>query len=87
MIPSAHQPLTGSGPGNSAGNRFNALVDMIDAARGLIELGLIDDAREQLQSALLHTDGQPRPPDFVTGPAASALADRILQLLALLESG
>ncbi|MFH2112815.1 MAG: choice-of-anchor D domain-containing protein [Candidatus Bathyarchaeota archaeon] len=76
--------LTGSGPGNSAKGRLSALRNMLEAAGDLIEEGRVDEAIRQLQAALLHVDGQPRPPDFVTGPAAAELASMIQQLIASL---
>ncbi len=57
---------------------------MIEAAGDLIEAGDIDGACEQLGAALRKTDGEPRPPDFVEGEAASELAQRILDLMTAL---
>ena len=65
--------LAGDGPGNSAGNRLSALVNMIEAAGDLIEDGLYDGACGQLAAAAKKCDGQPNPPDFVTGPATPTL--------------
>lgn len=74
--------LTGDGPGASSEDRLNALRNMIKTAGNLIATGDIDGACQQLLDALERTDGQPRPPDFVTGgPAAVELASRIQQLL------
>jgi len=73
--------LAGSGPGNSAKGRLGALRNMLEAAGDLIDESRIDEAIQQLQSALLHVDGQPRPPDFVTGSAAAELASMIQQLI------
>ncbi len=73
--------LMGSGPGNSAQGRLDALRNMIEAAGDLIAQGRIQEARQQLQDAYRRVDGLPRPPDFATGSAASTLADMILQLL------
>lgn len=72
--------LLATGNGASAGNRFNALVNMIDAAGDLIAAGDILGACDQLADVLAKTDGDPRPPDFVTGPAAAELAARIVTL-------
>jgi hypothetical protein len=72
--------LSGNGPGNSRAGRRNALRNMLEAAGDLIQQGRIADACRQLQDALDRTDGNPRPPDFVTGPAASELAERIRAL-------
>jgi len=74
--------LLGSGPGNSANHRRTALRNMIEAAANLMAAGLNADAINQLQQALERTDGVDPPPDFVTGPAASELADLIEELMA-----
>lgn len=73
--------LVGSGPGQSGNNRLNALRNMIEAAGDLVEAGDISGACTQLLDAYRKTDGQPRPPDFVTGEAASELAAMIQQLM------
>ena len=69
--------LQGSGPGNSAQGRLRALRNMIEAAGDLISRGLVADACGQLADARNRTDGQPQPPDFVSGPAAVELRLRI----------
>jgi Abnormal spindle-like microcephaly-assoc'd, ASPM-SPD-2-Hydin len=76
--------LQGSGPGNSAQGRLRALRNMIEAAGDLIRRGLIADACGQLADARNRTDGQPQPPDFVSGPAAVELRTRIETLRATL---
>jgi hypothetical protein len=73
--------LEGDGPGASGKGRLNALQNMIETAGNLIDEGRIDDACRQLWNAYRRTDGNPRPPDFVTGEAASELASQILALL------
>ncbi|MDT7041203.1 choice-of-anchor D domain-containing protein [Candidatus Nitronereus thalassa] len=72
--------LAGSGNGNSAENRLNALINMIEAAGDLIEQGQIVEACDQLASAYKKTDGLPKPPDFVEGESAAELATRIQDL-------
>lgn len=72
--------LVGEGPGNSAGKRLNALRNMIESAGDLIKDGLFDEACEQLADVLKKTDGLPKPPDFVSGPAATKLASMIEDL-------
>lgn len=72
--------LAGDGPGNSASGRLKALRNMIEAAGDFIEEGQIAEACQQLLDALRRTDGEPRPPDFVTGPAATELACQIQAL-------
>lgn len=81
----ANDTLFGEGSGNSAQNRLGALLKMLDRARSLIEDENLGDACEQLHSAYKHTDGQARPGDFVTGPAAADLANAIMELIADLE--
>jgi len=76
--------LAGEGPGGSAGNRLNALQNMIEASGDLIAAGAYDEACAQLGAALKKCDGQPSPPDFVTGEAASTLALMIEELRAAL---
>ena len=76
--------LTGDGPGNSAEKRLNALINMIEAAGDLVEDGDIEGACQQLLDAYKKTDGEPKPPDFVAGEAASELADMIQDLRATL---
>ena len=69
--------LTGNGPGKSAENRLNAMQNMIEACGDLIEDELYEEACGQLDAALKKCDGQPNPPDFVTGPAALVLRSMI----------
>ncbi|MCJ7580765.1 MAG: choice-of-anchor D domain-containing protein [Candidatus Aminicenantes bacterium] len=73
--------LVGSGPGNSADIRLNALRNMLENARDLIEAGLYDDACRKLLAAYKKTDGNPKPPDFVEGEATAELAQLILDLM------
>jgi hypothetical protein len=73
--------LTGYGPGKSADNRLNALTNMLEEARNLIEEGLYDEACDQLWAVYRKSDGERRPPDFVTGDAANDLADMILVMM------
>ena len=76
--------LAGSGNGNSAAGRGNALRNMIEAAGDLIQQGRTADACQQLADALNRTDGAPTPPDFVAGTAAPELAQHIGGLRATL---
>jgi beta propeller repeat protein len=73
--------LSGNGPGGSAQGRMGALRNMIEATGDLIEMGSIVEACEQLQDILKRTDGNPRPPDFVTGVAALELTAQIQTLI------
>ena len=69
--------LKGNGPGSSAQGRLKALHNMIEAAGDLIRRGLVVDACQQLADARDRADGQPQPPDFVQGSAATELRQRI----------
>jgi hypothetical protein len=73
--------LSGSGPGNSAAHRLNALKNMIESAGDLFEAGLDVDACEQFNDVFRRTDGLPRPPDFVEGPARGDLAYAVQALI------
>jgi hypothetical protein len=72
--------LVGAGSGASADHRLDAVMHMIETAGALIEEGDIDGACNQLMAAYGKTDGDPIPPDFVTGSAASDLAFMIDEL-------
>jgi hypothetical protein len=72
--------LAGAGPGRSADGRIGALRNMLVEAGNLLEAGDLAGACSQLWDAYLRTDGDPQPPDFVSGSSASLLADIILQL-------
>ncbi len=77
--------LAGSGSGHSAVHRRDALRNMLEAARDLIDWGDTAGACRQLFDAYLRTDGQALPPDFVTGPAAPVLASQIMELMQTLR--
>ena len=72
--------VEGAGPGGSATGRLNALANMLEAASDDIDAGMLTDACDQLADAYRRTDGDPRPPDFVTGSYASELASEIQAL-------
>jgi beta propeller repeat protein len=72
--------LTGSGQGNSSSGRLNALRNMLQAASDLIQQGATAQACQQLLDVLNRTDGNPQPPDLVTGPAAGELAAKVRSL-------
>jgi beta propeller repeat protein len=74
--------LVGNGPGHSGPGRLKALRNMLRAVADMIKAGNVAGACQQLQDAYKRTDGNPRPPDFVTGPAALELAAKILDLRA-----
>jgi probable HAF family extracellular repeat protein len=69
--------LEGAGPGNSGAQRIRALRNMLDEAGSLLEQRGPGAACGALNQVLRRTDGSPRPPDFVQGPAAPQLADRV----------
>ena len=62
-------------------HRLNALRNMLEAAGNYIEQGSMRKACQQLLDAYHRTDGQSKPPDFVTGDAASHLANLIQGLV------
>ena len=72
-----HGTLIGTGPGQSATGRLGALRNMIKAAGDLIQQGKIGEACQQLKDAINRTDGNPTPPDFVTGSAAPQLMQKL----------
>jgi hypothetical protein len=72
--------LEGNGPGQSAAGRLNAFRNMLVTALDLIRREEIEMACGQLRQAYLRTDGGPQPPDFVKGPAAKELAERIEEI-------
>ena len=76
--------LEGDGPGNSAGNRLNALKNMIESAGDLVDASDTSQACQQLLDAYKKCDGELKPPDFVTGSAAEELAGMIQALRASL---
>jgi hypothetical protein len=73
--------LSGSGEGGSAGGRLGAFTNMIEATGDLIENGQVPEACQQLADAYKRTDGVEKPPDFVTGGDAAALAEQIQALI------
>ncbi len=77
--------LSGTGSGNSAENRLNALKNMIEAAGDLIEDGYYEQAYDQLESAYKKCGGESPPPDFVVGDATGGLAGLILSLMDIVE--
>ena len=73
--------LVGEGPGKSADKRLNALRNMLEAAAELIDAGLYELACEQLWDAYRKCDGDPKPPDFVSGAACAELAAMIQDVI------
>lgn len=69
----AEGTLQGTGPGGAADAHLQALLNQLTAASELAAAGKLAQACQQLKNALLRTDGDPQPPDFVTGPAAAEL--------------
>lgn len=72
--------LVGFGFGSSGPGRLRALRNLLAAAARRIAVGGARAGCAQLEQAYLRTDGGFRPLDFVTGPAAPELADRIRAL-------
>jgi hypothetical protein len=77
----ANGTLQGLGSGNSAAGRLKALRNMIVATGDLLAKGYTNEACRQLWDLYEKMDGLPRPPDFVTGSAAPALAAQVQQLI------
>jgi len=73
--------LEGSGPGNSADGRRNALRNMLEMAGDLINIKDMEGACGQLNACLKKCDGEPKPPEFVVGPSASDLMMMIEELM------
>ena len=73
--------LTGAGSGKSGANRLHAFQAMIETAAELVADGDTQAACEQLRDALRKADGDSKPPDFVTGPAAAEVAEQIQTLM------
>lgn len=73
--------LQGQGPGKSAAGRLKALRNMIVATGDLLAKGYTAEACRQLWDLYEKMDGLPRPPDFVTGSAASTLAAKVQHLI------
>lgn len=74
--------LTGVGSGNSANQKVQALINMIEAAGDLLEAGQMVEGCQQLADLYLKVDGATPPPDFVTGEAREGLANAIQGLRA-----
>lgn len=77
----SEQTLWGTGPGKSAKGRLGALRNMVEMADNLIEAELFEEGCQQLLDAYRRTDGEPVPPDFVSGSAAPELAGMIEDLM------
>ena len=68
-------------PGKPGEGQLGALINMIETADELIKAEDIVSACGQLNAAFRKTDGQERPPDFVTGEAVVELASMIQELM------
>ena len=79
--------LQGSGPGKSGVAHRQIFERQLERICQLIGEGNFRDACQELGVALKRVDGQPAPEDFVVGPAAPAMADRIRDLQAKLACG
>lgn len=75
-----HGDLQGTGPGNSGVAHANIFERQLDRICQLIGEGDYTDACRELAVAIRRVDGQPAPDDFVTGAAATAMADRLRDL-------
>jgi uncharacterized repeat protein (TIGR02543 family) len=77
--------LTGSGPGNSASGRLGAFINMMEAVENLIQKGKTGEALQKLEDIYAKMDGEPRPPDFISGPAVIERTEQIQRLMASLK--
>lgn len=74
--------LVGEGKTAGAGaGKLGALRNMLLEAKTYLEAGQHELACDLLRSALGKTDGDPNPPDFVSGAAAASLAAAIQSLI------
>jgi hypothetical protein len=78
--------LAGDGPGSSASGKLKAFGNMLDRAGEMVGQGRVDGAIRLLEDAYRKVDGNPRPPDFVIGSAASTIAERIQTLIGSLRA-
>lgn len=76
----ANGTLVGVGNGNSAENKLNAVVNMLNAVGDLIDDENIADAQNQLASICKKVDGQPTPPDMLGGEAVEDIGAVICQM-------
>ena len=58
-----------------------AVFFVVETTSRLARTGQFDDACRQLRDAYERCDGDPRPPEFVAGEAASELAAMILEVM------
>jgi len=80
----ANITIAGEGSGNSAGNKLNALRNMLVKVSYFISEGNYEDACEQLNDVYIHCDGQLNPPDFVQGPSTATLCSMVLDLMQIM---
>ena len=76
--------IRGEGPGNSPQGILGALRNMLQTLQGLLLAGAYEQACTQLADILGKVDGKSPPPDFTAGPANPELANRVLDLQAVL---
>lgn len=79
--------LVGTGSGQSGAGRLGALRNMIQTAGELLSQGNSAQACQLLKNALDRTDGNPNPPDLVSGADAATLAALLRNLRAGLGCG
>ncbi|HEY94258.1 MAG TPA: hypothetical protein G4O15_04920 [Dehalococcoidia bacterium] len=73
--------LVGEGPGNSSRGRIKAIENMLQRVEELIDDGRVDEAIQQLEDILKKVDGNPKPPDFISGNEATHFAELIQNLI------
>jgi hypothetical protein len=57
----------GSTPGNSANNKYNAFMNMLQTAADMLQAGDSKGACGLLNSIMNKCDGSPSPPEFIDG--------------------
>ena len=77
--------LVGTGDGYSSDNRLNAFETTLQSATDQYEGGDRAGAIGTLNALYKKCDGEPKPPDHVTGDAAAELRTRILWLIGVIE--
>jgi hypothetical protein len=72
--------IVGHGRGRSGPRRASVFRRMLFDAAAHLERGSRSAGCALLRACLLRSDGRGRPRDFVAGPAAAGLAERIAEL-------
>ena len=79
--------LTGNGPGNSGLAHRRIFERQLDRICSLIDEGNLVEACRELAVAIRRVDGAPSPGDFVVGPSAPQMVERLRDLQTKLGCG